>query len=38
VIRVEPLISGYSTLADAPGWFDRLYRAEPGLMKVIVRP
>jgi len=38
VIQVEPLISGYGTLADAAAWFDRLYRAEEGLMKVILRP
>lgn len=37
-IQVEPLISARTSLADAPGWFDRLYAAEPGLMKVIVEP
>ncbi len=37
-IQVEPLISGYGTLDDAPAWFDRLYRREEGLMKVILRP
>jgi L-iditol 2-dehydrogenase len=37
-IRVDDLISAYTPLEDAPQWFDRLYRHEPNLMKVIVRP
>ena len=37
-IRVEPIISARSSLEEAPSWFDRLYRHEPNLMKVIVRP
>ncbi|HEX3744097.1 MAG TPA: galactitol-1-phosphate 5-dehydrogenase [Bryobacteraceae bacterium] len=37
-IRVDDLISAYTPLEDAAGWFDRLYRREPNLMKVIVRP
>lgn len=37
-IRVDGLISAYTPLEDAPGWFDRLYKHEPNLMKVIVRP
>jgi L-iditol 2-dehydrogenase len=37
-IRVDDLISAYTPLADAASWFDRLYRREPNLMKVIVRP
>ncbi len=37
-IQVEPLIGATIGLADAAGWFDRLYAKEPGLMKVIVRP
>jgi len=37
-IRVDNLISAYTPLEDAAGWFDRLYRHEPNLMKVIVRP
>ena len=37
-IRVDDLISAYTPLEDAPAWFDRLYRHEPNLMKVIVRP
>jgi L-iditol 2-dehydrogenase len=37
-IQVEPLISGKATLEETAGWFDRLYAAEAGLMKVVVRP
>jgi L-iditol 2-dehydrogenase len=37
-IRVDDLISAYTPLEDAASWFDRLYRREPNLMKVIVRP
>ena len=37
-IRVGPMISARTPLDDAPGWFDRLYRHEPNLMKVIVQP
>jgi L-iditol 2-dehydrogenase len=37
-IQVSPLISAVAPLADGPVWFDRLYRHEPGLMKVILQP
>jgi L-iditol 2-dehydrogenase len=37
-IRVDHLISACTPLADAAAWFDRLYRHEPNLMKVIVQP
>ena len=37
-IRVDPMISGRTSLDEAAGWFDRLYRHEPNLMKVIVQP
>ena len=37
-IQVEPLISAVAPLDEAPAWFDRLYRGDEGLMKVIVRP
>jgi len=36
-IRVDPLISAVAPLADGPQWFQRLYRREPGLMKVILQ-
>jgi L-iditol 2-dehydrogenase len=38
IIRVDPLISAVAPLAEGPAWFDRLYRREPNLMKVILRP
>ncbi|HEU4753060.1 MAG TPA: galactitol-1-phosphate 5-dehydrogenase [Armatimonadota bacterium] len=37
-IRVAPLISATAPLEEGPSWFDRLYRHEPGLMKVILQP
>jgi len=37
-IRVDSMISARSPLDDAASWFDRLYRHEPNLMKVIVQP
>jgi len=37
-IRVSDLITARATLEEAAGWFDRLYRREPNLMKVIVEP
>jgi len=37
-IRVDSMISARTPLADAPKWFDKLYRHEPNLMKVIVQP
>jgi L-iditol 2-dehydrogenase len=37
-IRVDSMISARSPLDEAAGWFDRLYRHEPNLMKVIVQP
>ena len=37
-IRVDTMISARTPLEEAPSWFDRLYRHEPNLMKVIVQP
>jgi L-iditol 2-dehydrogenase len=37
-IQVEPLITAKATLKDGPEWFERLYAAEKGLMKVILKP
>lgn len=37
-LRVDPLISAVAPLTEGAQWFDRLYRREPGLMKVILRP
>lgn len=38
LINVEPLISAKIPLEDGPAMFDRLYKGEPGLMKVIIQP
>jgi len=37
-IRVDPLISAVAPLSEGPSWFGRLYRHEPDLMKVILKP
>ncbi|MDE3166283.1 MAG: zinc-binding dehydrogenase, partial [Acidobacteriota bacterium] len=37
-IRVDAMISAVAPLAEGPGWFERLYRHEPGLMKVVLQP
>lgn len=37
-LNPAPLISATAPLADGPAWFDRLYRREPGLMKVVLTP
>ena len=37
-IQVDPLISAVAPLAEGASWFDRLYRHEANLMKVILRP
>jgi len=37
-IKTEPICSAVAPLADGAAWFDRLYRKEPGLLKVILQP
>lgn len=37
-IRVDTLISAVAPLEEGPAWFDRLYRKEPNLMKVVLAP
>jgi L-iditol 2-dehydrogenase len=37
-IDVRPFISAVAPLEEGQQWFDRLYRHEPNLMKVILRP
>ena len=37
-IDVQPFISACAPLAEGPAWFERLYRREPGVMKVILNP
>ncbi len=36
--NVDRLISAVAPLSEGASWFDRLYRKEPGLMKVILVP
>ena len=38
VIQAEPLISAKAPLKEGADWFERLYAAEAGLMKVILQP
>jgi L-iditol 2-dehydrogenase len=37
-IKTAPILSAVEPLAEGASWFDRLYRKEPGLLKVILRP
>jgi L-iditol 2-dehydrogenase len=37
-INVDALISAVAPLSEGSAWFDRLYKKEPGLMKVILKP
>lgn len=38
VLRAAPLISSTAPLAEGAAWFDRLYRKEAGLLKVVLKP
>ncbi len=37
-VAVDRFVSATAALEEGPLWFDRLYRREPGLMKVVLRP
>jgi threonine dehydrogenase-like Zn-dependent dehydrogenase len=37
-IRVAPLLSALAPLEEGAAWFERLYRNEPGLFKVVLEP
>ncbi len=37
-VDVIPFISACAPLDEGPWWFERLYRREPGIMKVILNP
>ena len=37
-LRPDLLVSRTASLSEGPEWFKRLYDAEPGLLKVILRP
>jgi L-iditol 2-dehydrogenase len=37
-LKAEPLISATAPLAEGAEWFDRLYRKDPTLLKVVLKP
>jgi threonine dehydrogenase-like Zn-dependent dehydrogenase len=37
-LQCGPLLSATAPLAEGAAWFDRLYRKEPGLLKVVLKP
>ena len=37
-VDVAPLISATAPLEEGPQWFERLYRGDEDLMKVILQP
>ena len=37
-LQAGPLISAVAPLTEGAAWFDRLYRKEPGLLKVVLQP
>jgi L-iditol 2-dehydrogenase len=37
-VKVDPLISAVAPLAEGDAWFQRLYKKEKGLLKVILQP
>jgi threonine dehydrogenase-like Zn-dependent dehydrogenase len=37
-LQSGPLLSATAPLAEGAAWFDRLYRKEPGLLKVVLKP
>jgi L-iditol 2-dehydrogenase len=37
-VTMEALVSAVVPLAEGASWFERLYRGEPGLIKVILTP
>ena len=37
-LKAEPLISAAAPLAEGAQWFERLYKKEPGLLKVVLKP
>lgn len=37
-IRVDELLSAVAPLREGAAWFERLYRREPGLLKVVLEP
>jgi L-iditol 2-dehydrogenase len=38
IVEVDSMVSAVAPLSEGALWFDRLYRREPNLMKVILAP
>lgn len=38
LIQVKPLITALAPLEDGPRWFERLYKGEPNLLKIVLTP
>ena len=38
MVDVDSIISRVAPLQDGGEWFDRLHKAEPGLIKVVLKP
>ena len=38
LIQVKPLITAFAPLEDGPRWFERLYKGEPNLLKIVLTP
>jgi L-iditol 2-dehydrogenase len=38
VVDVQAMCSAIAPLSEGAAWFDRLYRKEPGLLKVVLQP
>ena len=38
LINAAPIMSAAAPLSEGASWFDRLYRKEPGLLKVVLKP
>ena len=38
LINVEPMLSAFAPIDEGPQWFERLYKHEAGLMKVVLHP
>ncbi len=37
-VKTAPILSAVAPLAEGASWFERLYRQEPGLLKVVLTP
>ncbi len=37
-VNVDSILSAEAPLSEGAEWFDRLYKKEPGLIKVVLKP